>query len=259
MLGSENWKPDLNGYYFIDRDPIFFARILYFLRSGVWNLSGLSERDIELLKLELDYYLLSFHKDDDKGPSHLEDPPEAPSEPKVLNFKLSELSVSSLPVKPDNAISPKWIPTPKVTVSQDGKTTTNQTEGWNSVKTEAIPSSSSWTIEIVSIGSGNLGMIGAIPAQTFIPNGTHFSSCGGGIYQPNSEVYTDGTWNVEVYNNNNWSPIKVGSKIRYEWDKAGRKLVMFVDGTKTVQFGNVAESIVPCVAFYGVGSVVKFL
>lgn len=48
MLGSSNWQPEEDGTYFIDRDPVLFPRILHFLRSGNWNLGGLSKTDLEV-------------------------------------------------------------------------------------------------------------------------------------------------------------------------------------------------------------------
>jgi len=61
MLGNHTWKPDpVDTAYFIDRDPTHFARILHRLRTGVFNLSGLQDDDIEDMKMELDYFLLPF-------------------------------------------------------------------------------------------------------------------------------------------------------------------------------------------------------
>jgi len=56
MLGSDRWKPDEDGEYFIDRDPTLFPRVLNYLRSSEWNIDGLSLREKELLKIELDFY-----------------------------------------------------------------------------------------------------------------------------------------------------------------------------------------------------------
>lgn len=59
MLGCDQWAPDEDGTYFIDRDPTFFLKIVSFFRSGVWNLAGFSEEDKNLLQVELDYYQIS--------------------------------------------------------------------------------------------------------------------------------------------------------------------------------------------------------
>jgi hypothetical protein len=60
MLGSSHWTPDDLGQYFIDRDPVYFGRILSYLRTGTFNKSGLTSEDIEGLIAEFDYYQLEL-------------------------------------------------------------------------------------------------------------------------------------------------------------------------------------------------------
>eukprot|EP01127_Copromyxa_protea_P022100 TRINITY_DN7792_c0_g1_i1.p1 TRINITY_DN7792_c0_g1~~TRINITY_DN7792_c0_g1_i1.p1 ORF type:complete len:524 (-),score=86.37 TRINITY_DN7792_c0_g1_i1:64-1635(-) len=55
MLGSE-WQPSSKSGYFIDRDPVYFARVLAFLRTNNLNISGLSQEDIIGLQEEFDYF-----------------------------------------------------------------------------------------------------------------------------------------------------------------------------------------------------------
>jgi len=59
MLSSSKWAPrEEDNAYFIDRDPVFFGRILSAMRSGRMNTAGLNHEDIEALKVELDFFLL---------------------------------------------------------------------------------------------------------------------------------------------------------------------------------------------------------
>jgi hypothetical protein len=57
-LGSQNWQPDASGHYFIDRDPTHFSRILRYLRTHQWNVSGLNELAYDELLDEVDFYQL---------------------------------------------------------------------------------------------------------------------------------------------------------------------------------------------------------
>ena len=58
MLGSDRWKPDDDGEYFVDRDPLLFPIILTFLRTSVWKIDNLSQQDRESLQEEIDFYQL---------------------------------------------------------------------------------------------------------------------------------------------------------------------------------------------------------
>jgi len=63
MLCSEQWKPDEDGEYFIDRNPKQFDRILDFLRHGELNLEDLTESEIKKIKFDMDYYLITMPVD----------------------------------------------------------------------------------------------------------------------------------------------------------------------------------------------------
>jgi len=57
LLCSGNWNPDLDGAYFIDRDPESFERIMKSLRSGSpVDFEGLTTAQAKLLEQEIDYY-----------------------------------------------------------------------------------------------------------------------------------------------------------------------------------------------------------
>jgi len=60
MLGSDSWRPDADGSYFIDRNPLVFPVILEYLRTGKLDTRQYSYDISDLLKAELDYYLISI-------------------------------------------------------------------------------------------------------------------------------------------------------------------------------------------------------
>jgi len=60
MLGSGNWKPDVDGSYFIDRNPKLFPVILDFLRSGKVNMRKYGYDIGEELQAELDFYQIQL-------------------------------------------------------------------------------------------------------------------------------------------------------------------------------------------------------
>eukprot|EP01117_Protostelium_nocturnum_P018790 TRINITY_DN7928_c0_g1_i1.p1 TRINITY_DN7928_c0_g1~~TRINITY_DN7928_c0_g1_i1.p1 ORF type:complete len:262 (+),score=116.22 TRINITY_DN7928_c0_g1_i1:46-831(+) len=65
LLQSENWKPDEDGNYFIDRDPKPFSIILKYLRTGHFNLKNLTNDQLDDLQEELDYYSIDLPEDSD--------------------------------------------------------------------------------------------------------------------------------------------------------------------------------------------------
>jgi len=63
LLCSGNWNPDLDGAYFIDRDPDSFERIMKSLRSSSpVDFEGLTTAQVRLLQQELDYYQMGTNK-----------------------------------------------------------------------------------------------------------------------------------------------------------------------------------------------------
>src|SRR4051794_40995666 len=58
MLSSGDWQPDEDGSYFIDRNPQLFPLILDFMRHDVIDLEGFSEKQLEAVRVEADYYRL---------------------------------------------------------------------------------------------------------------------------------------------------------------------------------------------------------
>lgn len=56
MLRSEQFLPDENGEYFIDRNPKFFSIILDYLRTGKLFAKDFSENSMEMLKEEFNFY-----------------------------------------------------------------------------------------------------------------------------------------------------------------------------------------------------------
>jgi len=227
MLGNNHWKPDDDGAYYIDRDPIFFTRILNYLRVGKWNLSGLTKEDIENLKGELDFYQIPFDKK---------------SGVRLFDF-----------------VVPKWVPIENIVITDDGVTSTTNLAGWTPALAVFEKSDSDevrWKYQVLRVGSGNLGMIGAVPSGMPKPSiGVHFSSQGGGIYQPvGSCEYSK--WPFVFYKK---KPLTEGSKMLCVWKKKENKLFMYVDGDLVVEYYEVVGDIQPCIFYYGNQSSIKFI
>eukprot|EP01129_Flabellula_baltica_P011543 TRINITY_DN5078_c0_g1_i1.p1 TRINITY_DN5078_c0_g1~~TRINITY_DN5078_c0_g1_i1.p1 ORF type:complete len:202 (+),score=44.61 TRINITY_DN5078_c0_g1_i1:209-814(+) len=64
LLSNGNWKPDEDGEYFIDRNPMVFDRILDFMRDGQLDTRGLDDRSISMLNKDMDYYCLTLPKNE---------------------------------------------------------------------------------------------------------------------------------------------------------------------------------------------------
>jgi len=56
MLGSNNWTPDSDGSYFIDRDPCLFVHVLNFMRTGQCNFHSLATSQFKFLQIEFDFF-----------------------------------------------------------------------------------------------------------------------------------------------------------------------------------------------------------
>ena len=59
MLSSGQWFPDYHGAYFIDRPSEGFERILEYLNTGKLSFAGLSAYEIDCIRDNLDYFILS--------------------------------------------------------------------------------------------------------------------------------------------------------------------------------------------------------
>ena len=60
MLSSDQWKPDEDGVYFIDRDPSYFHHVMEHMRSGNTRLKGLDNYQILKVREEFDYYQIDL-------------------------------------------------------------------------------------------------------------------------------------------------------------------------------------------------------
>lgn len=58
MLASEEWQPEEDGAYFIDRPYEAFERILLYLSDGLLSYEGLNSFESRILKENLDYFKL---------------------------------------------------------------------------------------------------------------------------------------------------------------------------------------------------------
>jgi len=181
----------------------------------------------------------------------------------VLKFyNMSDVLISGLnDFKIENEL-PEWISDQQMQVDEDGYTVVynNFNYDWSPVITKPlniIPGQQfyRWCVQVIAVGDGNLGMIGAIPGGSAPQNGSHFSSMGGGIYQPSdSQIYA--TWG---HSQITMKPVNVNSKVLFDWKIVDRKLNVYVDGTRVAEFSNLEEVIIPCIFFYGGGSSAKFI
>eukprot|EP01129_Flabellula_baltica_P007657 TRINITY_DN2991_c0_g1_i1.p1 TRINITY_DN2991_c0_g1~~TRINITY_DN2991_c0_g1_i1.p1 ORF type:complete len:343 (+),score=69.68 TRINITY_DN2991_c0_g1_i1:20-1048(+) len=88
LLSSEFWGPDEDGEYFIDRDPIVFDRVLNYMRYGYLDMKGLSDREKDMLREDMDYYCLECSED----PSIVEEKVEIEVVDKPIINKVEEMS-----------------------------------------------------------------------------------------------------------------------------------------------------------------------
>ena len=58
VANMDKFKPLEDGTFFIERDPLVFGRILNYLRTGKMDTSDLSPYAVDMLKDDLDYYLI---------------------------------------------------------------------------------------------------------------------------------------------------------------------------------------------------------
>jgi len=159
-------------------------------------------------------------------------------------------------------VLPNWGPSySHFDVKEDGHEVNyrNEKSDWKGITTEPLVVGKGqdvfrWCVEVLKVGSGNLGMIGAIPGGKSIES-SHFSSCGGGIYQPsNSQVYAH--WK---YTQRQFQSCKVGSKVLFEWYISSKFLIVHVDSVIVAEFYEIEDIIQPCICFYGNDSTVKFV
>jgi len=157
---------------------------------------------------------------------------------------------------------PEWISGLQMDVDEDESKVvySNYNSEWKPVIAKplnVVPGQESyrWCVQVTNVGAGNLGMIGAVPGGSAPQTGTHFSSMGGGIYQPsNSQIYA--RWSNSQKSN---KAVNVNSKVLFDWKIIERKLNVYVDGTLVAEFTNTEEAIIPCIFFYGGGSSAKFV
>jgi hypothetical protein len=56
MLSADQWEPDEDGFYFIDRDPSYFHHVMEYMRSGNVPLERLDHYQLLKVVEEFDYY-----------------------------------------------------------------------------------------------------------------------------------------------------------------------------------------------------------
>eukprot|EP01118_Nematostelium_gracile_P010360 TRINITY_DN3559_c1_g1_i9.p1 TRINITY_DN3559_c1_g1~~TRINITY_DN3559_c1_g1_i9.p1 ORF type:complete len:317 (-),score=66.85 TRINITY_DN3559_c1_g1_i9:54-1004(-) len=80
MLSSDQWKPNDDGEYFVDRNPKHFQRIIDYVKDGKLMFSGLDNQEKREIKKELDYYQIpipeslkyeKWHWDPQKKGNHI--------------------------------------------------------------------------------------------------------------------------------------------------------------------------------------------
>jgi len=160
----------------------------------------------------------------------------------------------------ENAL-PIWQPLTYFDVKENGQRVDyrNEKSDWKGITTVPLHVGNGqevfrWCVEVLNVGDGNLGMIGAIPGGKSIEN-SHFSSCGGGIYQPsNSQVYAQ--WK---FTQRNFQSCKVGSKVLFEWYISSKFLIVIVDGVIVAEFYEIEDTIQPCICFHGKDSSARFV
>ena len=58
LLGGTFAVCDGDGFYYIDRDPSYFGQVLNFLREGTVDLDGLTDKQLDRLKAEAEFYMV---------------------------------------------------------------------------------------------------------------------------------------------------------------------------------------------------------
>lgn len=64
LFGGNNWRPENDGSYFIDRDPLGFGVMISYLSDYKFDVEGLSERELRAVKEHFDYFLIPYPGDE---------------------------------------------------------------------------------------------------------------------------------------------------------------------------------------------------
>jgi len=220
MIAGGRWEPDDEGFFFIDRNPKHFDRIVDYHRTGEFNVEALDAAARRQLEKDFDFYQL----------------------PLPQNWRTAAVTWDSSRCGSN------------LRLTNDNKTVTKVSggDGWNAgvLGTEPVES---YHVTITSRGAcGNL-MVGLAPQSGFQINGTNCSTCGYYIRVYNGTLYSGHGQIDQPYCNG--KSINNGDRLTVKHNGEQKQISFALNGQDLgVAFHEVPAGLFPAVDFYDEGA-----
>jgi len=206
LLGSDRWKPEEDGCYFVDRSPEYFKYLMEYMRTGTLETEGLSQKDIDHIHSDFDYY----------------------------QVPLPQVPLFQAPLKQ------RWDPNycgVNIQLSQKNVVATKiGGNGWNAVL--GTEPNQTYKVKLVNRGTNGLEMIGMAPRNGFKVNGLNQTSCGWYLYCHEGTLCSQQGDSYRAYA----TAIGNGSVVEVVFDAQKREISFTIDGvSKGVAFSNLPQ------------------
>lgn len=190
MVESDEWEPDSDGAYFIDRSPKHFDRVLNYVRFGKMSYAGLRQDEIETLQETLEFL---------------------------------QLFPDAQPVACDLGVT--WDPDTCVDglhISQGNRAITS-TGPTRSVR--SLSPCVKFSVRLDATGRHACVMVGFTPEVGFTPHGHAYIYCGWYLYLHDGKLYSSGN----TYRHFR-APVTEGSVVTCVFSRESNSISFQVDG-----------------------------